>query len=321
MKKQLFCFFTLVLFTLSSCDTIKKTATTTSISSDTKSATLADLKVGERVTTTMDVSKEIRRGGLDNIKKAVEAQALKESGDADLLLEPQYIVEKRRGLFASKVTKITVSGRTASYTNFRSVHDSVWCNPVFRGAKVIYCNNSKSGDNNTSSQNKIKDSYANKTVARKGWAAHFAFSAGNEKDRYEIPIDYFPYSVEDEKDDYDVMALISAGKNITGNWFAGFGSGIQYIKRGDRIGIPFYLQARYSLFKYKTNTPFIDCKAGAYLHSNNHSNDDKWGIFVCSTLGYSIKKFDLGLSFVYSKTHFTGNNDSSGVNLSLGFNF
>ena len=82
--KKLLCFFTLALFTFSSCETLEKTATTANISSDTKSATLADLKVGERVTATMDVSKEIRRGGLNNIKQAVEAQALKEGGNADL---------------------------------------------------------------------------------------------------------------------------------------------------------------------------------------------------------------------------------------------
>lgn len=315
--KKLLCFFTLALFTFSSCETLEKTATTANISSDTKSATLADLKVGERVTATMDVSKEIRRGGLNNIKQAVEAQALKEGGNADLLLEPQFIVEKHRGLIGSKVTKITVSGRPAFYTNFRSVPDSVWCNPVFRGAKVVYRNGSNSKDNNISKLNNFKDAYAANMVARSGWNAYVVLSGGYNKDEYE-------YNGHDEgsNDGFDAMALLSVGYNFTGNWFVGAGSGVQYMDQGDRLGVPFFGQVRYSLFKHKESTPFIDYKLGALLHTRNIDFQDKCGFFGCTTLGYSIGKFDVGVSFVVSKIDLDMVECNTGsVNLSLGYKF
>ena len=315
--KKLLCFFTLALFTFSSCETLEKTATTANISSDTKSATLADLKVGERVTATMDVSKEIRRGGLNNIKQAVEAQALKEGGNADLLLEPQFIVEKHRGLFGSKVTKITVSGRPAFYTNFRSVPDSVWCNPVFRGAKVVYRNGSNSKDNNISKLNNFKDAYAANMVARSGWNAYVVLSGGYNKDEYE----YDGYDVGND-DGFDAMALLSVGYNFTGNWFVGAGSGVQYMDQGDRLGVPFFGQVRYSLFKHKESTPFIDYKLGALLHTRNIDFQDKCGFVGCTTVGYSIGKFDVGVSFVVSKIDLDIVECNTGsVNLSLGYKF
>lgn len=316
--KKLLCFFTLALFTLSSCESLEKTATTARISNDTKSAALADLKVGERVTATMDVSKEIRRGGLNNIKQAVEAQALKEGGNADLLLEPQFIVEKHRGLFGSKVTKITVSGRPAFYTNFRSVPDSVWCNPVFRGAKVVYRNGSKYKDNNISKLNDFKDAYAANMVARSGWNAYVVLSGGYIKDEYEF--DRFDESFDE--DGFDAMALISVGYNFTGNWFVGAGSGVQYMDQGNRLAVPFYGQVRYSLFKHKDRTPFLDYKLGALLHTRSGDFQDKCGFFGCTTLGYSIGKFDVGVSVVVSKIEFDkADCTTGGVNLSLGYKF
>ncbi len=121
-----------------SCTTITKTSTTADVSQSLYSATVGDLDVAkERVTYTMTPSKAIRRGGVANVKRAAEHEALeaytKKTGKtADLLLEPEYIISKRRGFCGTKVTSITVTGRPAAYTNFHSLNDSVWCNPIFR---------------------------------------------------------------------------------------------------------------------------------------------------------------------------------------------
>ena len=133
MKKS-FGLLALFAILLSSCQTITKTASTANIGASLQSATIAELEVDDqRITHTLVPSKEIQRGGLNNIKQAVEYDALNKYGNADILLEPQYVISKKQTLFGSKITSISVSGRPARYKNFRSLDDSVWCNPVFRG--------------------------------------------------------------------------------------------------------------------------------------------------------------------------------------------
>ncbi|MBQ2362025.1 MAG: hypothetical protein II287_00255, partial [Bacteroidaceae bacterium] len=53
-------------------------------------------------------------------------------GNADLLVEPQFVISMKRGLFRKKVKSVTVSGRPAKYKNFRSLSDDVWTNKIFR---------------------------------------------------------------------------------------------------------------------------------------------------------------------------------------------
>lgn len=118
---------------LSSCVTTKKTASTADITSSLQSATVADLDVRPRVSYTMTPSKAVQRGGLENVKRTAMSEALEKNGGGDLMVNPEFTISKRRGLFSSKITSITVTGRPATYTNVRSFNDSVWCNPVFRG--------------------------------------------------------------------------------------------------------------------------------------------------------------------------------------------
>ena len=129
MKKAL-ALFSLAALVLTSCQTIVKTAKTIDAQSDIKSITVADLRVSEkRVTATIDpVTSDLRRGGDLNLKRAVEAMALEKGGNADVLLEPRYVVKKHRGFFRSKITYISVSGRPAFYENYRTLNDSVWNN-------------------------------------------------------------------------------------------------------------------------------------------------------------------------------------------------
>ena len=116
-----------------SCTTTTKTARTEDIPYSMYTANAADLQVAERISYTLTPSKEIRRGGLANCKRAAISEALTQNGNADLLVEPQFVVSVYRGLFKSTVKSITVTGRPAKYVNIRSLGDDVWTDPVFRG--------------------------------------------------------------------------------------------------------------------------------------------------------------------------------------------
>lgn len=130
--KKLF-FAVLAVASMSSCTTVLETARTEKAPSQLLSSTVADLDVSnDRVEATLDVTKEIRRGGLSNIYQTVEAKALKGT-KADLLVEPEYTTQKKWTLLGgTKIKRVTVTGRPAKFTNFHSLNDSVWCNPVFR---------------------------------------------------------------------------------------------------------------------------------------------------------------------------------------------
>lgn len=127
-----------VLMMAASCTTITKTSTTANVSQSLLSSTVADLDVAkERVSYTLVPSKDILRGGEANVKRAAESEALeayaKKTGKTvDLLLEPEYVINKRRNFLGTKIKSVTVTGRPAAYKNFHSLNDSVWCNPVFR---------------------------------------------------------------------------------------------------------------------------------------------------------------------------------------------
>lgn len=133
MKKYLLLVGAVVAF--ASCTTTTKTARTESIPYSMYNANVADLEVGERVSYTMTPTKEIRRGGDANVKKAAIQDVLMKNGNADLLVEPQFIISKRKGVGGGKITSITVTGRPAKYKNFRSLNDKVWTDPVFRGSR------------------------------------------------------------------------------------------------------------------------------------------------------------------------------------------
>ena len=135
MKKYLF--LAVAAFMAASCTTTTKTARTESVPYAMYNATVADLKVApQRISYTMSPSKEIVKGGIGNVKQAVIQEALNANGNADMLLEPQFVISHKKGPFGwliNKVTSITVSGRPATYKNFRSMSDDVWTDPVFRG--------------------------------------------------------------------------------------------------------------------------------------------------------------------------------------------
>ncbi len=117
---------------LASCTTTNKTARTEVMPYSMYNASVADLDVSpERVVYTMIPSKALNRAGEANCKRAAVQECLSKNGNADLLVEPMFVVSVN----GKKVTSVTVSGRPAKYKNFRSLPDGVWTDPVFRGSK------------------------------------------------------------------------------------------------------------------------------------------------------------------------------------------
>lgn len=159
MVKKVLLFGSAILL-MASCQTMTQTQTarTETISSNIASVTLADLEVyPERVNETIEVTPDLRRGGVESVKHAVEASALEKNGRGDLLVEPQYVIKKKWSWsfpIGSKITEISVSGRPASFKNFRSLNDSVWTNPIFRGMAVVHnYDKGTSGKGSASSSN------------------------------------------------------------------------------------------------------------------------------------------------------------------------
>lgn len=131
--------FLTTCFFATSCTSIQKTARTETLPYAMYNATVAELEVSpERISYTMEPTKEIRKFGTANCKKACISEVLTANGNADILVEPQFVIESKKTIGPAKVKRITVTGRPAKYKAFRSLPDSVWCNPIFRGRDVQY---------------------------------------------------------------------------------------------------------------------------------------------------------------------------------------
>ena len=132
--KKYFIFAAIAAMVMTSCTTTIKTASTTDLPADLLSATVADLEVSpNRIVYTTTPSKEIQRAGLGNVKRAAIMEALQANDkNADILVEPEFVISMKNCFFYKKVTSITVTGRPAKYKGFHSLDDSVWCNPAFR---------------------------------------------------------------------------------------------------------------------------------------------------------------------------------------------
>ena len=134
MKKNLF-LAAVAVIAMVSCTTTVKTAKTTDVPADLLSATVADLEISpNRISYTMSPSKEIQRAGLGNVKRAAIMEALQANDkNADILVEPEFVISMKNNFFTKRVTSVTVTGRPAKYKGYHSLNDSVWCDPVFRG--------------------------------------------------------------------------------------------------------------------------------------------------------------------------------------------
>lgn len=120
MKKILFA-ASVLLVTLSSCTTIKKTATTIDVSNRIESVSDVDLEISsKRISYTYYSTPRVRRGGKQNVYNAAVAEALQNNDNADVLVAPEYEAVIRQKLFGGKkIKRVLVKGYPAKYKEFR----------------------------------------------------------------------------------------------------------------------------------------------------------------------------------------------------------
>ncbi len=104
-----------------SCSTFRTSTTTTmNVKSTLNSATTAELQVSEKkISYTFYPKKQDRRAGLNHVINNAVAAALKENGNADILVERQYEAIYKSRLFRKKMKSVTVTGYPATYKNFK----------------------------------------------------------------------------------------------------------------------------------------------------------------------------------------------------------
>lgn len=299
MKRIFILLFSSVLL-LSSCNTLTKTARTAEFGASLQSATVVDLTPAteHRVTYTMEPTKDILRGGEANVRQAAESEALTKYGNADVLLEPQYVVSKQRSLFGSKITSITVSGRPAYYTNFRALDDSVWCNPVFRGVNMHQRSLPLAGMKSPVKKKKSHDSYT-PAYRTKGFAMYLTPFIG-----------YGEYDCRHSSnmaDGFSLGAFLTFGYQLIPYLYLGVGTGVNAIYT-DGLTVynsqtlssftymPLFINARINLSK-KQNTLFLDGKLGCSIYGDNDAFGDD--CLVGLALGYSFGNVDVAFQYFY----------------------
>lgn len=285
MKKSLgLLILTTVLLT--SCQTVIKTSRTANVGSQLQSATVVDLEAADkRVTYTLRPNKEVQRGGFENVKRAAEADVLKEH-NADVLLEPRYVVSEKRTLFGKKIESVTVSGRPAYYKNYRSLSDSVWSNPVFRGVKTKANRTTKNG---AAKENTTHSSFFRK----RGFEGYVSLAPSYSW--YE-KLDNPRYNEFDEVNAFSLNLLANYGYRFNSHLFAGIGTGLMWgdYDGGYDFSLPIYLDARVDFFK-KKNTLFTEFMAGTFLSQDLLTGG---GLFFGFSLGYSIGNVDVAIRYL-----------------------
>ena len=119
MKKVLLATASLLLL-LSSCSTVKKTASSIDVANSITSTSVTDLEVSnKKITYKFRPKAKERRGGYANVKACAVAAALQTSNGADVLVAPEYETVIKKGLFGKKIKEVTVTGYPAKYKNFR----------------------------------------------------------------------------------------------------------------------------------------------------------------------------------------------------------
>lgn len=275
---------------LASCVTTSKTAKTTQFDAATYTATVADLDVADqRVSVTLNpVPADVRRGGMSNIKKTVEAMALEQNGNADLLVNPEFTYTVERGFFSKRVTSMTVTGRPAKYKNFHSLNDSVWNNPIFRGiVEGVKKNRVKPHSPRQKVFAYAKDSSEDGyTPYRKGFTWGMDFGIRYDFRREKAVPEY----------------LLNFGYHINPYIYVGAGSGAEWNTDDDWVFIPIYGNIR-CYFSNKKSAPFLDLRVGGSTECRYSDIDG--GTYGSISLGYSFKRFDLSLSYTTQKCKVT----------------
>ena len=117
MKKFLFALL-VSAFAMTSCSTVKKTATIHNVKPTLASAVLTDLEVSnQKITYTYIPTNDVRRGGAANCISTAIHEALVANG-GDVLIETQTATVERT--WSRKIKSVTITGYPAKYKNFRS---------------------------------------------------------------------------------------------------------------------------------------------------------------------------------------------------------
>lgn len=100
---------------MTSCGTVSRytTASSVDVSNTVTTTTIADLEVGERVKYVYNTTESERLAGREVCRNAAIASLLKQSGNADVLVAPEFSYD-------GEMKTIEVSGRPAKYRNFRN---------------------------------------------------------------------------------------------------------------------------------------------------------------------------------------------------------
>ena len=274
---------------LTSCVTTNKTAKTADFSTETFNATVADLEVSDkRITTTMNpVPKEVRRGGMNNIKRTVEAKALQENGNADVLVNPEFTYTVERGFFSKKVKSITVTGRPAKYKNFHSLNDSVWSNPTFRGVAVRTSSLIRKPKVHSGKPFFLNNNYENNYESgegklRKGFSGNIDLGCSYDFERERaVPHLY-----------------LNLGYNINPYIYVGAGSGVDWNTDDNWIFVPVYGNVR-CYFSRNSSAPFFDARIGGAFECKESRVDG--GTYFSFALGYRFKSVELSLAYTHQK--------------------
>ena len=318
MKKYVYLIALSSVVMLSSCVTTVKTARSAETSASIRNATVADLQVTEkRITYTTTPSKEIQRAGLSNVKQAAIQEALTANGNADVMVEPEFVISmKNKFLFGKEVSSITVTGRPAYFKNFRTLNDTVWATPGFYGQPKVV---NQSNTNNTalgkstggvfggilgilgitgkkSSSESLSEA---KYAARSGWNARIEAIGGIQKMK----------GVDDNHYKSDANAYtggyLTIGYNITPNVFIGAGTGCSYDFKLDYTILPVFGNARFYLAPTKSSL-FVDVKIGGGTVLGK--KDIKGGVFVNPAIGYSFGNVEIALTYAFQRLKYEYDN-------------
>lgn len=230
-----------------------------------------------------------------------------------------YTITRQRKFLTTKVTSITVTGLPARYTNFRSLPDSVWADPVFRnckgGGRGIFGKPATVARKSSKKHSGgLKADKGERQWRKPGFAGHVALTGGLSV--YNTAYGSY-YHDSDRVDDArecsgDFGLLVDMGWQVNSSLYAGVGSGVIFGDNWDEFGgtdcgysssicqfnrVPFYLNARYHFSGEARKSAFADMKIG--FTSCPRRNYDM-GLFFSPALGYSIGAFDIGLSYTFT---------------------
>jgi hypothetical protein len=129
MKKSYLFLLLVLVLGITSCKSVRSTATYQDPTNTLRTVTVADLDVSEtRISYTYQPTYAVRLGGSENVIKTAVQEALKAYGSGDILIGLEYTTISRWTLFPflSPIREITVTGRPAKYTNFHSLPENIW---------------------------------------------------------------------------------------------------------------------------------------------------------------------------------------------------